>query len=195
MRLEFGGRRPRGRVFGYRRSSSAASAPARLSPGPCRQVSDSSSHEINSAWNLESATLPLLLFSYNESSHLRSLRRRWNIGNHFFRFRNTLSHAAARRSDLCLVPCLDLETKISWNASIFKIFLTLCSFDKLGDRNWKHATSPLICYHFIVFWACSGCTFRGFPMYFQASAVNRAEIRPRPLPSVSFPSHHSLMVV
>lgn len=40
-------------VFGCRRASSAASAPARLGPGPCRQVSDCSSHEINSAWNLE----------------------------------------------------------------------------------------------------------------------------------------------
>jgi hypothetical protein len=55
-------------VFGSHRASSAASAPARLGPGPCRQVSDSSSHEINSAWNLESATLPLLLFSYNENT-------------------------------------------------------------------------------------------------------------------------------
>ena len=40
-------------VFGCRRAFSAASAPARLGPGPCRQVSDCSSHEINSAWNLE----------------------------------------------------------------------------------------------------------------------------------------------
>jgi hypothetical protein len=83
VRLEFRGHQPRLMEylldFGSRRSSSAASAPARLSPGPCRQVSDSSSHEINSAWNLESATLPLLLFSYNENtpSIQSSLMKYW----------------------------------------------------------------------------------------------------------------------
>lgn len=112
VRLEFGGRRPRGRVFGSRRSSSAASAPARLSPGPCRQVSDSSSHEINSAWNLQSATLPLLRLSYNEntpsiqSSHMKY----WQS---FLTFRNTLSHVTATQSGHCLFPCLDLATRSS----------------------------------------------------------------------------------